>query len=304
MMREEALAPPLALSPPVAVDRRKKKRPSVSAGRLLTLVALQVVLAFVVSRSGLFEAGDDLGYNIGLVGGLMMSVLLLYPLRKQVRALHWWGAIRFWFSLHMVCGIFGPVLILAHSTFRIGSLNAGVALVSMLLVAASGIVGRFFYTRVHHGLYGEKAKLRELQAELGLDEADMKLRLHQIAPGVEAELLAFEHYALRRDFSPLHRAWRFVTLGEYSFLTRMVAFRELGVALRARAQVRGWDEAKLKRRLAMARALVDRYLRSVCNVAQFGTYERLFSLWHVLHVPLVYLLALSAVAHVVAVHMY
>jgi hypothetical protein len=49
---------------------------------------------------------------------------------------------------------------------------------------------------------------------------------------------------------------------------------------------------------------VSEYMQGVQRVAQFNTYERLFSLWHVLHVPFVYMLVLSAIAHVVAVHMY
>jgi len=39
--------------------------------------------------------------------------------------------------------------------------------------------------------------------------------------------------------------------------------------------------------------LVQTYLRSTREVAQFHTYERLFSVWHVLHVPLVYMLVLK-----------
>jgi hypothetical protein len=52
----------------------------------------------------------------------------------------------------MIMGIGGPLLILMHSTFQVGSLNAAVALYSMLLVAGSGVVGRFIYVRVHRGL--------------------------------------------------------------------------------------------------------------------------------------------------------
>jgi len=40
------------------------------------------------------------------------------------------------------------------------------------------------------------------------------------------------------------------------------------------------------------------------NVAQFEAYDRLFSLWHVLHIPFVYVLVVSAIAHVIAVHVY
>ena len=33
-------------------------------------------------------------------------------------------------------------------------------------------------------------------------------------------------------------------------------------------------------------------------------YERMFSLWHILHVPFVFMLVISGVVHVIAVHMY
>jgi hypothetical protein len=42
----------------------------------------------------------------------------------------------------------------------------------------------------------------------------------------------------------------------------------------------------------------------VRNTATLGVYERLFALWHVLHVPLFILLVITAIIHVVAVHLY
>jgi hypothetical protein len=50
--------------------------------------------------------------------------------------------------------------------------------------------------------------------------------------------------------------------------------------------------------------LASSYLRESQRVAQFGTYERFFSLWHVLHIPLIYILAASTIFHIVAVYMY
>jgi hypothetical protein len=40
------------------------------------------------------------------------------------------------------------------------------------------------------------------------------------------------------------------------------------------------------------------------RVAQFSFYERLFALWHVLHLPIFLLMIISALFHVLAVHMY
>jgi hypothetical protein len=40
------------------------------------------------------------------------------------------------------------------------------------------------------------------------------------------------------------------------------------------------------------------------KLAQIGIFERLFSLWHVFHVPLFAMMLLSAIGHVVAVHVF
>ncbi len=63
-----------------------------------------------------------------------------------------------------------------------------------------------------------------------------------------------------------------------------------------------WTERSTKVRRATH--LVQRHLAAVAGVARSGAYARLFALWHVAHVPFVVLLALSAVAHVFAVHAY
>ena len=40
------------------------------------------------------------------------------------------------------------------------------------------------------------------------------------------------------------------------------------------------------------------------RVAQYTAYERVFALWHMAHLPFVYLLVISAIVHVIAVHAY
>jgi len=42
------------------------------------------------------------GYWLGIIGGTLMLVLLLYPLRKKVRFLNIFGKIKYWFKLHML----------------------------------------------------------------------------------------------------------------------------------------------------------------------------------------------------------
>jgi hypothetical protein len=289
---------------------RRSRRPATATrpharrdGALLAIVATLVALAVLVARAGLFTAGSDLGYSIGVAGGVAMLLLFLYPLRSARTRLRSFGSTRFWFAVHMMLGIGGPLLIIVHSTLQFGSLNAIVAFASMSLVAASGIVGRYLYARIHHGLYGRRATLAELRARAGLDTDAVRSKL-AFAPEVERRLAAFGVHAETAARQGLARPLRFFAVGFVALVERYRSGAEVTRLLRERARAEGWPEDRLARRIRSRRALVAAYLRTAQRVAQFGGFERLFSWWHVLHVPLVYMLVLSAIAHVVAVHMY
>lgn len=270
---------------------------------LIPFVAALVGAAWLVVRFTDFRSGSVLGYNLGLAGGIAILVIFLYPLRKRVRVLRSWGATKGWFALHMLLGIAAPLLILVHSRFQIGSLNAGVALACMLLVASSGLVGRFIYVRIHHGLYGTRVTLSELRAQAGLNEGELRSKL-SFAPRVEQWLHAFEAKATARPRNFVHGLWRFFTLGIRARWTERRCIREFARVYRMHARSFGWDAGRQQRHLAGGSAFIARYVEGAQRVAQFARYERLFSLWHLLHVPLLWMMALSAVAHVVAVHAY
>jgi hypothetical protein len=203
----------------------------------------------------------------------------------------------------MFLGVGGPLLILVHSNFHIGSLNAGVAFYSMLIVAASGVVGRFIFARVNRGLHGEKTDFRELQAKAGLDQEEVRSRL-AFAPEVEAQLKAFEESELHAKagwLTELRRVF-WLPLSQWGVYRHCV--QGLQEPIRKLAKKDQWTQEDLQRREAKCRKLVRRYLVAVVRVAQYSAYARLFSLWHVAHLPFVYLLIISAVVHVVAVHAY
>ncbi len=270
---------------------------------VLSITVLSVLAAFVVGRSGWYTPGDDIGYYTGLAGGVLMLLLLLYPLRKYVKAFRNWGAVKYWFAVHMVMGIGGPVLVLAHSTFHMRSTNAAVALICMLVVAGSGIIGRFLYVKVHRGLYGEKLSLQELQSVAGFENREVRSRLFFV-PEVERRIRDFEAYAMPEYRSFLRDVRRFLWIG----VRRMIVYgrcrAQIVDVLGQRARARHWDQAKLRRRVRRSCKLVNEYLGTAQRVSQFTVYDNLLKLWHVAHVPLVYLLVLSGIAHVVAVHMY
>ncbi len=250
----------------------------------------------VVER-GLYTSGSDFGYYLGVTGGSMMLILFTYPLRKRIRFMRDWGPLKYWFRLHMICGMCGPVIILFHSTFHVGSLNATVAVCCMLLVAGSGLIGRFIYRKIHHGLYGSRATLAECQTAL----VDELTRLEPLLSPMPALRDAVDDFSAKASQHPARfwaRATHFVLLGWH----RLRARRRILTMLAHSASVGGarLPGSELKRVMQ----IVDATLQGIQLAAQFSAYERLFSLWHVLHIPFVYLFVFSAIVHVVAVHTY
>jgi hypothetical protein len=268
-----------------------------------SVITILVLAVWHVSKMRLFEAGDDTGYWLGVAGGTMMVLLFTYPLRKHFKFTRKWGRVKWWFVVHMLLGVGGPLLILLHSTFRVGSLNAAVALYSMLAVAISGVIGRFIYARVSRGLHGEKASLKDLQRRAGMQQENARSRL-AFAPEVEAQLKAFELKELNSSAGWLTYFRQVFWLPVQQWMVYKSCSDQLRRTLRTLAKRNSWTASDFVTRKKHAKLLVRQYLDSVTRVAQYNAYERMFSLWHIAHIPFVYLLVLSAVVHVVAVHAY
>lgn len=188
-------------------------------------------------------------------------------------------------------------LVLFHSTFHIRSANAAVALFSMLIVVISGVIGRFIYTKVHYGLYGRQASLEKLQTAFSSQADAAKTRLH-FATRVERWMQSFEQQAIKTERSFAMASWQLVLLRSKR------AFIEFRCARDLRTLLKSEPHPEFRGGAPEAIHLVSRYLQEVERVAYFNTYERLFSWWHVLHIPLIYLLAASGIFHVISVYMY
>ncbi len=267
--------------------------------RLLTFLTLilSIWVAYKVATGKYYTPRSNFGFYLGVVGSVMMLALLLYPLRKHVHFMQRWGALKHWFRWHMIMGIVGPTLILFHSTFHLRSLNATIALISMLIVVISGVIGRFVYTKIHYGLYGSRATLEKVRQEFAGSSDSLKSRFH-MAPRVEQWLHSFENEANRPERSFITMWWHLFALG---WKRRLYAFR---CAKELRAVIGPTRSFEFRGGASDAIRLAKRYLRDAERVAEFATYERVFSLWHILHIPLMYLLAASTVFHIIAVYMY
>src|SRR5581483_6645239 len=173
----------------------------------------------------------------------------------------------------------------------------------MLTVAGSGLIGRYIYARIHHGLYGSKLSLGELRR--GAESL-------RASSGAFAFLPELVDRLERVESKLLSPAARVPILGIARLLGAYV------VAAHARWQLRGYVRKSLraaaarsttiaaerKRLRRAAFAYIDRRLAATRRVAGFEAHERLFSLWHALHLPLIFLMLVAGIVHVIAVHVY
>jgi hypothetical protein len=262
-----------------------------------------LIIGFLNRNEGHLTPEHGLGYWLGIIGGGSVLLLLLYPLRKRIKVLRLIGGVTFWFRVHMILGLLGPVLILFHSNFQLGSLNSNVALFAMLIVATSGVVGRYLYTKVHLGLYGRKAAVTEILADVDT----LKRLLGDGLPASDRmakELDDFAKRAMVPRTAALGSFWSMSVLNVRARTLRRRLSAEARWLIKQEGKRRGWSRRVRRERLAAALELIALHLAAARKAGAFAFYERLFSLWHVLHLPLFFLLVLAAILHVVAVHFY
>lgn len=215
----------------------------------------------------LLRPSGTIGRALGVAGVAMMLVPVAYSIRKKWRRLSRVGSMKAWLDVHIFCGIVGPALITFHSALKFNGLIS-VAYWSMMAVMLSGFVGRYLYVRVPRSIRGVELGYEEIVGRAGALHAALE------RTGLPAVLLE----ALEAAGST-PRA-----------LTRRLRLRAL-----ARQMTRNGFPADLVSEaieVASARATLLRRLGYLQRTKQ------LFAMWHVFHLPLVYVMFAIAIVHI------
>jgi hypothetical protein len=229
------------------------------------------------------------GQAAGLVTFALFLFMWLYPLRKRLRWLARFGNMAAWLDVHIVAGLVLPFVGAVHAAWQFKGL-IGLGYASMLAVCASGIVGRYLYTRIprtHAGIEMGLDEIRELRAGLIADIAGASgLSAQQVEEGLDA-------------IRPARRA-----VGIRTALAGMLA-DDLQRWAAGRTLRRRWGSAG-------GRALDGRTLRQVVQLARreialtqrarlLETTRRIFGYWHVAHRPFAITAFLAVTIHVIVV---
>lgn len=213
------------------------------------------------------------GQGFGVIGGLFCLLTLLYPLRKRWRRLENWGTPRTWFQFHVYFGIAGPLLATLHTTFKFGGV-ASICYWSMMLVMASGFVGRFLFALLPRNQRGVTLSLREIDAEISIVQSYL-----ETGGILEEAKIKISPRPGGANWLALWQLWR----------TRQRELRHWHQRLRSQ----GLPNANARRILSL---LSRKFFLESSRVTLNAT-TRAFSYWHALHQPFTYLMFITLLIH-------
>jgi len=245
--------------------------------------------------------GGGLVYNTGLIGGSLMLVALIYSVTKRIRALHRHLSSEFWYYLHLGCGAVGAYLVLLHSSFDLRSINASIGLVITLVVIISGVLGRYLYTlstiTIHRLLVAVIDTEKNLFDLTEKYERDRALRVRE-------RLSRFTLHCFNKPDSVLRYFARWISiayLGVYYYLGSKRDLRKISANMSKVTRFTKKDIAVLSR---YQNKKLRQYILYTVRMGYTSLVEQVLRHWRIFHVPALYLLTLTAIAHVAVVHMY
>ncbi|MGD8568544.1 MAG: hypothetical protein PVJ39_10680 [Gammaproteobacteria bacterium] len=270
---------------------------------LLSLSALLVFVSggwLVISNTN-FLANGNFVYNAGLLGGFLMLCSIFYALMKRIRFINALGHNETWYYAHLFCGIAGPLLILFHTSFQIKSINSGVAFFTMLTIMVSGMFGRYIYTLMSYQAHRTYNKIGEI--ELALISALTKYQ-YTTPKSSKNALRGLMVTGLKKPrywilyfpqlVKTLYRAMR----------CHMAYQRDLRRTYKSIGKHNGWDKKTLKSTIRTNKQLARRYVANILKLSAMNIVQNILVNWRMIHANLLYLLTLTATAHILAVHMY
>lgn len=114
------------------------------------------------------------GIIFAFVGTVMIFLNLGYLARRSLIQIEWLGSLHSWLSFHVLTGLLGPLLILVHSTFILRSAAATIAALALMVVVATGLLGRYIYAHTPRSLQGKELELAEIRRSLSVYRDSLK----------------------------------------------------------------------------------------------------------------------------------
>ena len=224
-----------------------------------------------------------IGHGYGIIGSLFIIIgVVTYTLRKRVSWFEGWGKLRSWLRFHIFLCTTGPALVVWHTSLKFKGVVA-ISFWSMVIVVASGILGRYVYKRIPKTEDGQFKSVQFILEE--------KHRLKQQIDSLVS-------------LTPENERSLGLTAGEMKFSNPWAA---LTSALRFDIQgLLHWRrDREVTAQFSLTDADGDAFRRAI-QAYRWKTrqefliepLQKIFGYWHVFHIPLATIMFLVLAVHV------
>jgi hypothetical protein len=220
---------------------------------------------------------------------------------KRIRFINVLGHNETWYYAHLFCGIAGPLLIIFHTEFQVKSINSAVAFYTMFTIMIAGMFGRYFCTLLSYRIHLTYLAIGEIEVALL-----SSLQQHQrttTRSGKKA-LKNLMVSGLRKPGFWIQNFSQAVKTVFSAMQCYMIYRRDFRKTFRDISKQQQWDKTTTKTTLKENKRLIRRYIASITLLSLMTIMQNVLMNWRMIHANLLYLLALTATGHIVAVHMY
>lgn len=242
------------------------------------------------AQHGLLSPIGFWGHGMGFIGAFLMTFgVLLYSLRKRARWMAAVGQIKHILELHIFLCLLGPALIVFHSAFKFGGI-IGVSFWCMVIVVASGVIGRYLYLQIPKTITGREITPIELEKQI----TTLRDRL-QKDDGIEEDLL--------QRLDALSAA--FIETSRLSILRAFPAMMIQNIRHDARVRALLQEFEKNRNPLssdAHTRLTMKAHLQR--QLANLTLTQKMFRYWHMFHLPFAVVMFIIMIAHIVTAFLF
>jgi hypothetical protein len=306
-MSTNNISVPRVMAAPADAEKAHRARLSIAYLVAVVLTVVQLAYGFnyyilsqsaraLSSKHALLKPSGTIGLRLGMIAFALFLIVYIYPLRKFWPWLGRQGNARHWLDFHVLMGITAPVLVTFHSAFKFSGL-AGVAFWIMVIVALSGVVGRYIYAQVPRRKNFAEVSLKDAK-ELSEKLATQLSSLGILSPKDVEALVRLPSANEFEQMSLLTALWKML-LFDMKFPFRVWRLRQKMLWSHRKALslvgLRRTENAKLENAIATAREQIV----LAKKILFLSKSHQMLHLWHMIHRPFSYSFALLASIHVI-----
>ena len=291
------------------IDREKAHRSRLGIAYLVVSVLALIQLAYgfhyymlsqaeraLSPKHAYLKPSGTIGLHLGMVAFVLFLIVYIYPLRKFWPWLGRQGSARHWLDYHVLMGITAPVLVTFHSAFKFSGL-AGVAFWIMVIVALSGIVGRYIYAQIPRKMNYVEVSIKEAN-EQSEKLAEQLKSLGILSPKDIEALVRLPDARQSAQMSALTALWKMLVF-DMGFPFRVWRLRQKMLWSHRKSLslvgLRKTHNAKLENAITTAREQIV----LAKKILFLSKTNKMLNLWHLIHRPFSYSFALLASIHVI-----